>query len=122
MKITVKIDPIGKPRMTRQDKWKQRPCVMRYRSFADNIRAQVGKVPDNAECVSWVAFINMPKSWSQKKKDAMRGQLHRQKPDRDNIDKAILDALFKDDSGIAAGTLCKRWDDGKGARIELEIS
>ena len=123
MKITVKITPLGKPRQTRADKWKKRPCVMRYRAFADEIRRQVGKVPDDAECVSWVAYLPMPeKSWSKKKRDALRGQLHRQKPDRDNIDKAILDALFKDDSGIAAGTLCKRWDDGGGPRIELEIS
>lgn len=28
------ITPIGKPRMTRADKWKQRPPVMRYRAFA----------------------------------------------------------------------------------------
>lgn len=27
------ITPIGKPRMTRADKWKQRPAVMRYRAF-----------------------------------------------------------------------------------------
>ena len=29
------ITPIGKPRMTRADKWKQRPAVMRYRAFCD---------------------------------------------------------------------------------------
>jgi Holliday junction resolvase RusA-like endonuclease len=49
------------------------------------------------------------------------GQPHRAKPDRDNIDKAILDALFPDDSVVAEGYLCKLWDDGKGARIEIEM-
>ena len=49
----------------------------------------------------------------------MAGALHRAKPDRDNIDKAILDALFTDDSGIAAGHLEKRWDDGGGPRLEI---
>ena len=33
------------------------------------------------------------------------GELHRTKPDRDNIDKAVLDALFDEDSAIAAGYL-----------------
>jgi Holliday junction resolvase RusA-like endonuclease len=71
--------------------------------------------------VSWVAYFPIPQSWSKKKKAEMAGQLHRQVPDRDNVDKAILDALFKDDSGIAAGHIEKRWDDGNGPRIELEI-
>jgi len=34
-----KITPVPKPRQTRSDKWKQRPCVMRYRAFADEVRA-----------------------------------------------------------------------------------
>ncbi|WP_336242107.1 RusA family crossover junction endodeoxyribonuclease [Enterobacter cloacae] len=29
------ITPVGKPRMTRRDKWKQRPPVMRYRMAMD---------------------------------------------------------------------------------------
>lgn len=32
------ITPIGKPRMTRADKWKKRPAVMRYRAFCDEAR------------------------------------------------------------------------------------
>lgn len=48
--------------------------------------------------------------------------LHRAKPDRDNIDKALLDALFNDDSGIASGLIEKRWDDGNGPRIEAVFS
>ena len=42
-------------------------------------------------------------------------RLHRSKPDRDNIDKAVLDVLFAGstggDSGIARGTVEKRWAD-----------
>jgi Holliday junction resolvase RusA-like endonuclease len=52
----------------------------------------------------------------------MSGTLHRQKPDRDNIDKGILDALFKSDCGVAGGTIVKRWDDGKGPRIEIHVT
>jgi Holliday junction resolvase RusA-like endonuclease len=60
----------------------------------------------------------MPKSWSKKRRDAERGQLHRSKPDRDNIDKAILDTLYpKSDSGIARGSLEKLWGDSPSLTI-----
>jgi Holliday junction resolvase RusA-like endonuclease len=117
--ITYNGKPIGKPRMTRSDKWKQRPCVLRYRQFADDLRLAAGgnKLnPENIQSLSWVAYFE-PKEKSKKK--VKIGELHRQKPDRDNIDKAILDALFKDDSAIAHGTLEKRW--GSPERIEIRI-
>jgi len=69
--------------------------------------------------VDWTAYFPMAKSWSKKKKEQHAGQIHQQKPDRDNVDKAILDAIFKDDSIISDGLLKKRWDDGDGARIEI---
>jgi Holliday junction resolvase RusA-like endonuclease len=118
--ITLDVIPMGKPRMTQQDKWKKRPCVMRYRAFADEMRRQVGgRIPLDTVDLSWVAYLPIPKSWTEEKKERLSGEFHLQKPDRDNIDKAILDALFKEDSGIATGTITKRWDDGKGPRIEL---
>jgi Holliday junction resolvase RusA-like endonuclease len=120
--LTLHVKAMGKPRMTRQDKWKKppRPPVARYRAFATEVRKQAnGKIHDNINNLSWVAYLPIPESWSQKKKDAQRGQLHLQTPDRDNIDKAILDALFKQDSAIATGTITKRWDDGQGVRIEM---
>lgn len=111
---------MGKPRMTRSDKWKRRDCVMRYRAFKDELKLRTnGKIPDDPDRVSWVAYLPIPKSWPKKKKDSHRNTLHRQKPDRDNIDKAILDALWEDDSGIASGSLEKRWDDGNGPRIVM---
>lgn len=126
-RFTVPANPMGKPRMTQRDKWKKRPCVVRYRNYADLVRLafrQRGTLPPNAVVLSlsWVAWLEMPKSWSKKKKAEHSGQLHMQKPDRDNIDKAILDALFDDDSGIAAGTIEKRWcPAGEPARLEVTI-
>ena len=29
---------MGKPRMTQRDKWKKRPCVLRYHAFRDKMR------------------------------------------------------------------------------------
>ena len=112
----------GKPRMTQQDKWKKRPRVVRYREWCDRVRAAVGDslpaVEDVAE-VNWTAHYEPPRSWSKKRRVAAMGQRHRTKPDRDNIDKAILDCLFAKDERIADGTLRKRWD--WKARLEVEI-
>ena len=121
--LTKKIDivPMGKPRMTRRDVWKQRGCVMRYRAFCDELQLKVGAIPFDVGNLGWVAYLPMPKSWSKKKQVEMAGKPHRQKPDRDNIDKAIMDALFKDDSGIYAGHIKKLWDDGNGARLQLSF-
>ena len=119
---TIYIEPMGKPRMTQRDKWLTPPrdCVKRYRRYSDAIKkAMKGVDLDDVYCVSWTCYLPIPKSWSKKKKAAMAGAYHKQKPDRDNIDKGILDSLFKDDSGVCAGVLRKYWDDGQGARIEL---
>jgi len=116
------VTPMGKPRMTQRDKWAKRDCVLRYHAFADKLREYFKDI--DLSCIhslSWTAYFPMPDSWSKKKKRNMRGQPHWNKPDRDNVDKAILDALFKNDSGISIGILSKRWDDGDGARIDIEI-
>lgn len=124
--ITLNIEPIGKPRMTRKDRWAKRKCVVNYHQWRDNVRLSVSRhVPQRVLSglieVSWIAFLPIPKSWSNKKKRAMAGKPHRAKPDRDNIDKALLDALLNEDSGIAAGTLLKYWDDGNGSRITIRL-
>jgi len=120
--IQLDIEPMGKPRMTQRDKWKKRPAVVRFHAFRDYVRLKTNSLDiSDAYSVSWTAYFSMPKSWSNKKKEELKGQAHRQKPDRDNIDKAILDSLMKEDSGISEGKIIKRWDDGDGARIELVI-
>lgn len=119
--FTVFVVPMGAPRMTKRDKWKRRPIVIRYRKFKDAIRAAAGIIPppEIILSLSWTAFFSPPASWSVKKRIAALGQLHRSKPDRDNIDKGILDALFEQDSGIASGQIEKRW--GEPSRLEVTI-
>ena len=117
--MTLPVTPMGKPRMTRRDKWAKRACVLRYHAFRDEVKAHAKGFPEDIYRVDWIAYLPMPKSWSKKKKEEMCGKLHQAKPDRDNIDKAILDALLKEDSVVASGMIEKRWDDGGGARIEV---
>ena len=59
-------------------------------------------------------WFSMPFSWSKKKKAAHAGQYHWQKPDADNVVKAVLDALtdcgaWLDDSQVASCQVIKRW-------------
>ena len=91
--------PVPKPRMTKADKWKQRPSVMRYRAFADEWRLRVPSTLD-LNNMSILFTLEMPKSWSKKKKAIMDGTPHTQTPDLDNMLKAVLDAHRSDDSGI----------------------
>jgi Holliday junction resolvase RusA-like endonuclease len=107
--ITLNINPCPKPRMTRADKWKQRPSVMRYRAFADELRLKLPRNYDfNGASIEF--GVPMPKSWSKRKKGAMSDSPHKQTPDLDNYLKAIFDAHTSDDSGIhTLGHLHKKW-------------
>ncbi len=101
------IIPTPKPRQTKADVWKKRACVMRYRAFADQCRAMGMKINESDSHI--VFILPMPKSWSKKKREAMDGQPHQQKPDIDNLCKSVLDALHKDDSHIYNIRLSKFW-------------
>ena len=114
----VKITPIGKPRQTQSDKWKKRPCVVKYRAFADELRYKCNLQKIEIDiCLNSVFVIPMPKSWSNKKKSEMNGKPHQQKPDIDNIVKSILDSLLKEDSGVHQLNVSKIW--GYGGSIEF---
>lgn len=120
--FTVVGEPVAAPRMTRADKWKQRPCVLRYRAWKDLIRATAGEIPPAEQVIelSWCAVFSPPASWSKKKRAAAIGTFHRSKPDRDNLDKAVLDALYPDgDAAIAFGTIRKEW--GLAERLDVLI-
>ena len=104
-----KITPIAKPRQTRADVWKKRPCVLRYRAFADQVRAMGLVVPESGARITFI--LPMPRSWSKAKREMMRSTPHQQKPDIDNRCKALLDALYEDDSVVWEISLCKVWGD-----------
>lgn len=109
---TYSIVPLAKPRMTRRDKWSKRPCVMRYWEFKSECRSYNVEIPDSSE----ITFIlPMPQRWSEKKRAAMYGEPHRQKPDIDNLIKALLDAVYDDDSAISEIHARKVW--GEVGRI-----
>lgn len=108
--MTTKYDikPVPAPRQVRSDRWKKRPCVMRYRAFRDEVRLLEITVKNYDE----IHFgIPMPKSWSAAKKAKMVHMPHKQKPDLDNILKSLLDACHKDDSHIHNIYIAKQWSE-----------
>ena len=94
--------------MTQADRWKKRPCVVRYFSWCNQLRMMRPEV--NWSPLSLKFVIEMPKSWSKKKKAEMDGKPHQSKPDLDNLIKAFKDALLKDDSKVwRYGRMMKVW-------------
>jgi Holliday junction resolvase RusA-like endonuclease len=115
----IPITPVAKPRMTQSDRWRQRDIVMRYRVFCDELRLKVGrhKFPDRVELIF---YMPMPTSWSKKKKERMNGTPHKVRPDRDNLEKAVMDALIQkpdDDARVWEGHSAKYWSDEPGIEI-----
>lgn len=119
MRKIFKICPVAKPRQTAADRWKQRPAVLRYREFADEMRAQAQawELPD---AFSVVFVIPMPNSWSKKKKAQMLDQPHQQRPDLDNYIKSF-DCLREDDSGIWKIYAQKIWGE-EGAIVISDLT
>lgn len=120
--FTVPGEPMGKPRMTQRDKWQKRPVVLRYREYCDRIRA-VAKIQPHMDCfaIEVTAHLPMPPSWSKKKRAEMLGKMHRNRPDWDNIGKAVCDALFEEDSILGGGTVWKFWCDDASPRTEITV-
>lgn len=94
MKVfTYDVDPVGKVRMTQSDKWKKRPCVVRYRMYADRLR-ELGCTLENGDAVFF--YIPMPVSWPAKKRALRDGTRCESKPDLDNLLGALMDAVHPD--------------------------
>lgn len=125
LKIVVPGRPRGKPRMTQRDKWKQRPCVMAYREWADQVRAAAGQMPPAESVLSldWTANFTPPPSWPKTKQAAAIGTLHRVKPDASNILKGLEDVLWpENDSALASGSYEKRWAWDDSLEIRITVS
>lgn len=117
--------PVAKPRMTQRDKWKRRPCVVQYREFCDRARAAAGwnekRIISVPTALSARVFVDLPVT-KVKVRGRLPGAPCTGKPDWDNLGKSLGDALFHNDQMIWRGVVEKYWDDGQGARIEVEIT
>ena len=115
--LEIPISPVAKPRMTRRDRWKQRPVVQRYFAYKDQVRLMRVNLP---QADAWCVFvIPIPKSWSKKKRARHLGAEHQQVPDVDNYIKGLLDAVYDDDSCVFDIRGTKIWGD-TGCIVILE--
>lgn len=62
-------------------------------------------------CLSINFGLVMSNSWSKKRKSEMLGKPHQQRPDLDNLCKAVLDASGVDDSHVHTLELSKVWSE-----------
>ena len=111
--ITINVAPCSKPRMTQADKWKKRPSVVKFFAFRDAVKqSSVHNIALESFDIEF--YIQMPKSWSKKKKELHNGNPHKQRPDLDNYIKAWCDSVFEEDSVVWRFKASKRWTDKPG--------
>lgn len=123
--------PVGRGAVTRRIQMaafgKARPRVTRNGTFMPRdyekkkkfLRWQFGSVPSGLVHLSVTAVRKMPKSWSQAKRDRMRGLYAKPKPDADNILGGVMDALFDDDDRVVSVFCEKVWGDKHELVIEV---
>lgn len=111
-------EPVPKPRQTQSDKWKKRPCVTRYRAYADilklvdnRLNGKLTKILDTGR-VKIVFWLPIPKSRKEQP-----GDPHQVKPDADNLVKSVFDAICKNDSHIYDFRASKFYADRPGLYI-----
>ena len=107
--LTIWMKPVPKPRETQRDRWAERPSVMRFRFQRDVVRKameQFNFVP--SEELGLVFYMKIPKV-SKVKTARMCGTAHKVRPDLDNMEKAIVDSLYQEDSVLHRKYSTKLW-------------
>lgn len=128
--IVIKGQPVPKPRQTAADRFlvddRARPCVARYRAWADKAREAFGgdnlpKLPKNIEMLTVRFYMSMPHDWSISKRLQLDGKRHFDRPDLDNLLKSVMDSLLKNDEIVAEIHATKHWTNGE-PRTEVIFS
>ena len=137
-KIVLKISPETHVRATQGDKiWfkiprdKLRPAGLKrlmrlekYNRYKISLLAEAKRnrfvMPEQGASITF--FIPVSKSWKIWKKEKMHMQLHQEKPDIDNLYKAMGDSLLIEDKHIASVTITKKWVNQPSGWIEIIIS
>lgn len=119
MTLIWEIEPMGAPRTVRSDTWRQRPVILRYHRFRDWVAVEMKKIDmdwSKLDTLTVDFYLPMSKTWSKKKKDLMFGKKHQQKPDIDNLVKAVLDSIFRggDDAQVSTIHASKYWSESSG--------
>lgn len=100
------IAPVPAPRQVRSDKWKPRPAVIAYRAFRDQVRAVGIRIPPR---VGILFELEVPASWSKRRKAETIGEPHGSTPDLDNLVKSLLDSAESSDAYVHEIHASKVW-------------
>ncbi len=131
IQFTVPGEPKGKgrPRMTKQGHAFTPKDTVNYENWVKTcfLSSQQPRFtdPDQPLCADITAYMAIPASATKKKREAMLSGLIRptKKPDRDNIEKIVLDSLngiaYPDDKQVTDGEFKKRYSDNP--RVEITI-
>lgn len=108
------ITPIGKPRMTRRDKWAKTRTKQanKYMVFRNQLEWLLKE--QNFELgygIKIIFLLPFKKNWSKGQCELMRGQPHLEKPDADNMLKAFIDVACKRDEKVYNKDVHKFWWD-----------
>jgi Holliday junction resolvase RusA-like endonuclease len=109
-----KLRPAGLSRLLRLEKYND------YKSsLLALVKQQRFTMPE--QNVHMIFYIPVPKTWKEYKKNEMHMKLHQQKPDIDNLVKAVFDSIFTEDKYIADFRATKRWVNQPNGYIEFLI-
>jgi Holliday junction resolvase RusA-like endonuclease len=109
-----KLRPAGLSRLLRLEKYND------YKSsLSALVKQQRFTIPE--QNVHMIFYIPVPKTWKEYKKNEMHMKLHQQKPDIDNLVKAVFDSIFTEDKYIADFRATKRWVNQPQGYIEFLI-
>lgn len=130
--VFVPITPVAQPRqrvsargdIVRVYVPKKHP-VNAFKQALQNAAREAGiEVAGGPLAVGLVFYLPMPASWSKRKRASMLHSPHCQKPDLDNLAKAVLDGLqpvIGDDCRVwQFGVLRKLWAEHGGIGITIE--
>lgn len=99
--------PVPAPRQVARDKFKPSPSVQRYRAYRDELRLLQVSIPTDFHHV--VFLMPVPFRWTASQAADQLLAPHQRTPDRDNLEKALLDSALTDDSGVWNGQATKLW-------------
>lgn len=112
----LEIKPHPKPRMTRYSaRFSKR--AMAYWNWKNSLKAAYPEFRMPLHCRIYFV-LEMPKSWTKKKRKERLGEGHTSVPDADNLIKALYDAVEQRDEGFWHMHAVKIW--GEEGRIIIE--
>lgn len=107
---------MGKPRIMRGERSKVADRWRKYKADLIWLAKKMDlELPDSNFHV--IFYLSPPKSWSEKKRMESLDMPVRVKPDLDNLEKSLYDALFENDSHIWDAHCTKLY--GLPPRIEI---